>query len=62
MKNQVHFSNVETTHNSNNYDGQIKEDVYCTTENNEVEKNELLPSMKTNTFIEPLEIKNKNRK
>ncbi|KYN97577.1 NLI interacting factor-like phosphatase, putative [Plasmodium reichenowi] len=60
MKNQVHFSNVETTHNSNNYDAQIKEDVYCTTENNEVEKNELLPSMKTNTFIEPLQIKNKN--
>ncbi|SPJ10541.1 NLI interacting factor-like phosphatase, putative [Plasmodium sp. DRC-Itaito] len=59
MKNHVHISNVDT-HNSNNYGVQIKEDAYCTTENNEVENNQLSQSMNANTFIEPLQIKNKN--
>ncbi|SOV14764.1 NLI interacting factor-like phosphatase, putative [Plasmodium sp. gorilla clade G2] len=59
MNNQVHFSNMNT-HNSNNYDVQIKEDLYCITENNQAQNNELSQNMNGNTYIEPLQMRNKN--
>ncbi|KYN99502.1 putative NLI interacting factor-like phosphatase [Plasmodium gaboni] len=59
MNNHVHFSNVHT-HNSNNYDVQIKEDLYCISENNQAQNNELSQNMNGNTYIEPLQMRNKN--
>ncbi|SOV22851.1 NLI interacting factor-like phosphatase, putative [Plasmodium sp. DRC-Itaito] len=59
MNNHVHFSNVHT-HNSNNYDVQIKEDLYCISENNQAQNNELSQNMNGNTNIEPFQMRNKN--